>query len=150
MINWSFLLLCYSAFALLLFLWPPLTSVTPKTGSVLKVEAGAAKLKVNEKDLLSEGVINKLLEAIYQAEGGKKAKVPYGILSVKVSGHDEAKRVCRNTIVNNYRRWQEAGKPGGYLEFLAKRFAPIGAGNDLKGFNQHWLKNVKKISGLDF
>lgn len=85
---------------------------------------------------------NKVVDAIYKAEGGHKAKVPYGILSIKVSSKEEARRVCYNTVRNNWKRWETAGRPGTYLEFLAKRYAPINAENDPKGYNKHWLKNV--------
>jgi len=85
----------------------------------------------------------KVVNAIYLAEGGKSAKVPYGILSVKVANESEARQVCLNTVRNNWRRWEDAGKPGEYLQFLRDRYAPIGAKNDPKGLNKNWLKNVK-------
>lgn len=88
----------------------------------------------------------KIADAIYKAEGGARAKKPYGILSVKVTNKAEARRVALNTIKNNYKRWQEAGKPGGYLEFLAGKYAPLNVANDPKSLNKNWLKNVK--SGL--
>lgn len=88
----------------------------------------------------------RIANAIYKAEGGAKARVPYGILSVKVSSEAEARRVCMNTIRNNHRRWERAGKPGLFLEFLARKYAPIGAANDPKGLNKHWLNNVQKLS----
>lgn len=85
----------------------------------------------------------RLADAIFHCEGGDRAKVPYGILSVKVSGKEEARRVCLNTIKNNFKRWQAAGAQGSYLEFLARRYAPIGASNDPKALNQNWLRNVR-------
>lgn len=87
----------------------------------------------------------KIADAIYKAEGGAKAKKPYGILSVKVSSEAEARRVAINTIKNNWKRWQEAGRPGEYLAFLARRYAPIGAANDPTALNRNWLKNVKAL-----
>jgi len=86
-----------------------------------------------------------IADAIYLAEGGAKAKVPYGILSVKVKDEAEARQVCLNTIRNNHKRYADYGHKqyATYLEFLASRYCPIGAGNDPKGLNQNWLKNVK-------
>ena len=86
-----------------------------------------------------------IADAIYLAEGGAKAKVPYGILSVKVKDEAEARQVCLNTIRNNRKRYADYGHKqyATYLEFLASRYCPIGAGNDPKGLNQNWLKNVK-------
>ena len=85
-----------------------------------------------------------IAQAIYFAEGGAKAKVPYGILSVKVRDEAEARQVCLNTIRNNRVRWQKAGAKGDYLEFLARRYAPVvGATNDPQGLNRNWLRNVR-------
>lgn len=100
-----------------------------------------ASLKAGE---IPADYANLLADAIFVAEGGVKAKVPYGILSVKVRDKAEARRVCLNTIRNNWRRWEEAGRKGEYLEFLARRYAPVGAQNDPKGLNRHWLRNVKE------
>ena len=83
-----------------------------------------------------------LATAIWYAEGGARAVKPYGILSVKVSGAAEARRVCLNTIRNNRARWQKAGAKGDYLEFLANRYCPVGAEND-NGSNKYWLRNVR-------
>jgi hypothetical protein len=90
---------------------------------------------------------NRIADVIYRVEGGAKAKAPYGILSVKVKNTTEARKVCLNTIRNNHRRWQAAGKPGKFLDFLADRYCPKSA--DPVG-NRNWKKNVKSISGLDF
>jgi len=90
---------------------------------------------------------NRIADAIYRVEGGARAKAPYGILSVKVKDATEARKVCLNTIRNNHRRWQAAGKPGKFLDFLADRYCPKSA--DPVG-NRNWKKNVKAISGLDF
>ena len=84
----------------------------------------------------------KLADAIYRAEGGPKARVPYGILSVKVSNEAEARRVCLNTIRNNHTRWLKAGKPGSYISFLAQRYCPKSA--DPVG-HRNWLANVSRI-----
>lgn len=83
-----------------------------------------------------------LATAIWYSEGGARAVKPYGILSVKVSGAEEARRVCLRTIANNRVRWQKAGAKGDYLEFLANRYCPVGAEND-NGTNKYWLKNVR-------
>lgn len=94
---------------------------------------------------LPEEDVDAVADAIYKAEGGAKAKKPYGILSVTVKDEAEARQVAKNTIRNNWKRWHTAGKPGEYLEFLARKYAPVGAENDPKALNQNWLKNV---SGL--
>lgn len=89
--------------------------------------------------------VHKLSEAIFLAEGGASAKKPYGILSVKCSGKEQCGKICRNTIRNNLKRWEKSGKKQPYLEFLARRYAPIEAENDPTGLNKNWLGNVEKI-----
>lgn len=84
-----------------------------------------------------------IADAIYKAEGGEKACVPYGILSVKVKDEAEARRVCLNTIRNTRIRYAKYGykKYNTYLEFLASRYCPVGCDND-NGTNRYWLRNV--------
>lgn len=90
---------------------------------------------------------NRIADAIYRVEGGRKAKAPYGILSIKVSSEQQARKICINTICNNHARWIDAGRPGKYLDFLADRYCPKSA--DPIG-NRNWKRNIRRISGLDF
>lgn len=83
---------------------------------------------------------DRIVQAIYVAEGGPKARVPFGILSVPVKDFADAKRICKNTVANNYRRWQTAGRPGAFLDFLADRYCPPKA--DPVG-NTRWKRNVR-------
>jgi hypothetical protein len=94
--------------------------------------------------------VERLVSAIYLAEGGARAKKPFGILSVPCSDYSSCKKICTNTVRNNLKRWENAGKPGDYLEFLSKKYAPIGMGknsNDPRNLNKNWYSNVKKIYG---
>jgi hypothetical protein len=94
--------------------------------------------------------VEKLVSAIYLAEGGERAKKPFGILSVPCSDYSSCKKICTNTVRNNLKRWEKAGKPGDYLEFLSKKYAPVGMGknsNDPRNLNKNWYSNVKKIYG---
>lgn len=91
--------------------------------------------------------IERLAESIYRAEGGTKAKKPYGILSIPCEGKEHCGRICRNTIRNNLKRWNNAGRKEPYLQFLANRYAPLFAENDPNGLNNHWLSNVRSIYG---
>lgn len=91
---------------------------------------------------LSREQVGALASAIYRAEGGDKARVPYGVLSVRVSGKEEARQVCERSIVNNYARWQKAGKPSDFIGFMADRWCPASA--DPRG-NVNWKNNVRKI-----
>ena len=88
----------------------------------------------------------RIADAIYRAEGGSAAKVPYGILSVRVQNKEEARRVCLNTIRNNWQRWMDAGKPGDFIDFLGNRYCPPSA--DPVG-NRNWRQNVKLFLARD-
>lgn len=105
----------------------------------------------NEHDYSDEIIA----DAIYIAEGGEKAAVPYGIMSVKVKNEAEARQVCLNTIRNNRKRYDKYGykQHDSFLEFLGSRYAPIGAENDKYNLNKNWVKNVrfyvKKLNAKD-
>lgn len=103
-------------------------------------------MSVNAEDL-RRSTLTTICNAIYIAEGGAKAKSPYGIESIKVRNKEEARRICENTIRNNYKRWQDKGSPGKFLDFLGDRYCPP------KGWfgtnNKNWKHNVRKLSGLD-
>ena len=91
---------------------------------------------------LPDAQASAIVDAIYRVEGGAKARAPFGILSVRVSTLEEARRVCYNTVQNNHDRWLRAGRPGEYLDFLADRYCPAAA--DAAG-NRNWKKNIRAI-----
>ena len=84
---------------------------------------------------------DKIADAIYLAEGGKKAKKPFGILSVPCSGYSDCRRICLNTIRNNFKRWQKAGSQGDFIDFLGSRYAPV----ESHPLNKNWIPNVKRL-----
>jgi len=88
---------------------------------------------------------DQIADAIYLAEGGELASKPYGILSVFCEGEEDCRVVYLNTIRNNRVRYADYGykEYDTYLEFLASRYAPIGAENDKTGLNFNWLTNVQ-------
>ncbi len=90
---------------------------------------------------LTEKDANRIADAIYLAEGGAKARVPYGILSLKVRDKEQARQICLNTIQNNYRRWVSNGKKATFLDFLADRYCPP---SDPVG-NRNWKRNVRRL-----
>ena len=83
-----------------------------------------------------------ICNAIYRVEGGSRARVPYGILSIKVRDEAHARRICLNTIKNNRVRWIKAGQPGAFLDYLADRYCPRSA--DPIG-NKNWKANIKRL-----
>ena len=103
--------------------------------------AGIAQAET-PKDVMT-AYYNRYVEAIWLAEGGERAKpYYYGIRSVKCKDKADCRAVCFSTVRNNYRRWLEANTTQTFLEFLANKYAPIGADNDPKGLNHNWIKNV--------
>jgi hypothetical protein len=91
---------------------------------------------------LTDKEASRIVDAIYRVEGGPKAKVPYGILSIPVRDAAHARRICTNPVQNNHDRWVKAGRPGEYLDFLADRYCPPSA--DLTG-NRNWKRNIRAI-----
>jgi len=81
-----------------------------------------------------------IAEAIKVAEGDPKR---YGVRSVKVKSRAEAQKVLDNSVRNNILRWKKAGKPGKFVDFMQKRWAPVGAKNDPTGLNKNWGRNVR-------
>lgn len=82
---------------------------------------------------------DKLVEAIYKAEGGSKASYLYGIRSVHYRNKQEARQICLRTVVNNKKRFMQQYKYNDYLEFLGSRYCPVSAHK----LNKNWLKNVR-------
>lgn len=84
-----------------------------------------------------------IANSIYLAEGGKKCKYPFGIRSVKVKDFEEARQVCITTISRRYAAWNAAGKPGQFIQFLGKKYAPTtGVTVRTANLNANWAKNV--------
>jgi hypothetical protein len=94
---------------------------------------------------MPEGYAERLADAIWLAEGGKAAKTPYGVLSVRTGSEARARAVCVNTVRNNWTRWEAAGKPGDFIDYLGKKYAPVGAKNDPRGLNKNWPGNVRRL-----
>ena len=85
---------------------------------------------------MSDEMANKMADAIFKVENSKSH--PYGIM-IKTS---DPRRVCINTIKNNYVRWQNAGSPGEYVDYLADKYCP--KSSDPVG-NKNWKKNIRKF-----
>ena len=82
---------------------------------------------------------NDIVNAIYIAEGGRKAKVPYGILSIQTKN---PRQICLNTV-RNHRERHAAHRCGlDFITCLGNRYCPPVA--DPQG-NKNWIKNVSKL-----
>ena len=83
-----------------------------------------------------------LLFAIRKAENGPPGN-EFGILCQRGTNLDVQAGWAAATIVKNRRRWEDAGRPGEFVEFLGGRWAPVGASNDPHNLNANWIPNVK-------
>ena len=120
--------------------------------SALGAEADVAKLFPGEYETIKEaaqanqceGEMFIILLAIRKAESGP-AGTEFGVLNPKAKDTNLRTQAgwAAATIVKNHVRWVKAGKPGEFTAFLAKRYCPIGAGNDPQGLNRHWERNVR-------
>lgn len=88
---------------------------------------------------MSDQRANQIADAIFRAEGGTNTHYPYGIKSVKTSN---PRKICINTIKNNYLRWQIDGSKGNYLDYLAARYCP--KASDPIG-HTNWVRNIHKL-----
>lgn len=79
----------------------------------------------------------RLADAIYHAEGGRKASVPYGIIGVRVNSAKEARAVCLRTIRNAWGEWDGSGD---FIRFLARRYCP--PETDPAG-HRNWVRNTR-------
>jgi len=95
-------------------------------------------------------------KAIQGAENNKKN---HGVLSVPVSSPEDATKTLQNSIYNNWVRWNDAKQgtlpkwdmPAGatgedrFVDFMQKRWAPLGATNDPDNLNKNWAPNVREL-----
>lgn len=92
---------------------------------------------------LSDTDTQTIVAAIYKLEGGAKTKYPYGVMSIDTKGDTaKAKRICENTVRNNFKRWQKTDKKTDFLTYLANVYCPKVA--DPAG-NRNWIANIHKI-----
>jgi len=84
---------------------------------------------------LSQRDVDRMAVAIFRAEGGYSAKYLYGVKSVPHRTESEARRICENSVRNNYARWVESRLTNNFIPFMAKRYCPLDQTN--------WAKNVK-------
>jgi hypothetical protein len=86
-----------------------------------------------------------MAEAVKFAENNKKN---HGVLSVKTSNPSE---VVRESVANNLARFNSGRtpapwiqeRPSRFVDFMQRRWAPIGAENDPNNLNANWAPNVR-------
>lgn len=119
---------------------PPVDLLPPR---VVHIDLPAASCDLGEHVYLRRPYV--IVEAIGRAEG-----VPsYGnvLLARRYGGHrlvpaSRGREATARLLHRYYRAWVRAGRPGLFLEWLAVRYAPLGAANDPLNLNVYWLDNV--------
>ena len=89
-----------------------------------------------------------IAQAIKRAENDATGN--FGVRSMKTS---EPGKVLKTSVNNNFKRWQGGKqpapwikeKPKKFVDFMQRRWAPIGAENDPDGLNKFWAGNVRSI-----
>lgn len=79
--------------------------------------------------------MNRLLDAVWKAEGGEKTRFPYGITTVKVHGKSHARQIAKKTLTRALAErpdlpWIEATA----LVYCPAKTDPVG--------HKNWKKNV--------
>src|SRR5512142_604639 len=82
----------------------------------------------------------RIADAIWRAEGGSATRFPYGVVSIKTRSVAHARHICIVSIQNNWQRWEAAGRPGRFLDFMADRWCP--AVSSPQG-NRNWKRNMQ-------
>lgn len=102
---------------------------------------------------LSSNKVDLIVKNIYIIEGGAKTKYPFGIKSINTDGnYEKSKRICEQTVRNQYVRWEKWGKTNDFLESLSERYCPTKTKNltqSEKKCNKYWLPNLRKALGVN-
>lgn len=86
-----------------------------------------------------------IAQAVKYAENNPRN---HGVLSVKTANPSAT---VQESVDNNLMRWANGDypapwvkeKPKKFVDFMQKRWAPIGAENDPNNLNQNWAPNVR-------
>lgn len=79
--------------------------------------------------------MNRLLDAVWKAEGGEKARFPYGITTVRVKSPNHARQIARRTLTRALSERPDLP----WIEATARVYCP--AKTDSQG-HKNWKKNV--------
>ena len=86
--------------------------------------------------------VEKIVHAIWLAEGGEKTRFPYGIKGMKTRSVNHARKICHNTVNRAAKDWQAWGwrNERCFIQFLANRYCP--KQTDPAG-HANWVLNVR-------
>ena len=103
---------------------------------------------VGDAQTLNTNDSNTIVNAIWRIEGGSHTKYPYGVRSIETRGDvNKARRICMQSVSNNWIRFQHQNKQIDFISFMAVRWVPVAS--DPIG-NKNWINNAHKILGSNF
>lgn len=105
----------------------------------------AGKLSLQEHQM-ANNLVPQIADAVKVAEGNPRN---HGVLSVPTAGSADASKVLNDSVYNNFVRWTQAGRPGKFVDFMQRRWAPVGVSNDPNNLNKNWGGNVRKALQQD-
>jgi len=79
-----------------------------------------------------------ILLAIRRAENGGPGR-QFGIMDKRANTLDLQAAWCACSIVKARKRWNDAGRPEGFIQFMGRRYCPP----DANPLNKNWVKNVQ-------
>jgi hypothetical protein len=89
-----------------------------------------------------------IVAAIRYAENGARG-IEYGIVCQRGKSYRTQAGWAAATVQKHWDRYRKAGgsasDTAAFLRSLAARYCPVGADNDPKGLNKHWLGNVTRL-----
>lgn len=106
-------------------------------GAALALWVGAASVCSGQSARYAE----RLADAIRMAENSHTH--PYGVMvrGVRLS-EGAARQRCLAIIMQ---RWQSWDGRGDFVQWLARRYAPLSCANDPAGLNRNWVRNVRAL-----
>jgi len=90
---------------------------------------------------------DRVVSKIFFAEGGDKTRNPYGVLGFGQLTKEQARKICRNTVINSYTRWKAQSQEKDFLRFLSLSYCPLSDKRDTKSLNKNWYPNMHRLMG---
>lgn len=88
--------------------------------------------------------LTRLSNAIYHAEGGVKARKPFGLISYKLSSKKDYQVACITKLNAYLNEWEYFKSPGDFVVYLGNYWAPtVNVSSATRKLNNNWVKNVK-------
>lgn len=88
---------------------------------------------------------NRVVDAIWHAEGGTNTVYPYGVrlASGRRLQASEARERCLALVHGSLVRWAASGKHGDPVRFISLSYCPVSDKRDVRHLNANWARNVR-------